>query len=134
VPSRYCRASIHGTFHSHAHAEAGKTDHRWQALLASAAIPELFRAVHIGNGNLLGWPVLAKTRQFVIFMCRRARPNDAKPDEIWVIRINPDRAQGRTHHCLSDITDRRNELAGNLSLNQELFFVEQTNEWLPRAG
>jgi NTE family protein len=30
----------------------------------------------------------------------------------------------------SDIDDRRNELSGNLSLNQELFFVRQTNDWL----
>ena len=32
-----------------------------------------------------------------------------------------------------DITDRRNELAGNLSLNQELFFVNQANEWLDKG-
>ncbi len=57
---------------------------------------------------------------------------DAKPDEIWVIQINPEkrRSEPTTN---SDITDRRNELAGNLSLNQELFFVEQTNDWLRKG-
>jgi len=27
-------------------------------------------------------------------------------------------------------TDRRNELSGNISLNQELGFIEQVNEWV----
>jgi hypothetical protein len=32
------------------------------------------------------------------------------------------------------MTDRRNELAGNLSLNQELYFVRRTNELVRRCG
>jgi hypothetical protein len=32
------------------------------------------------------------------------------------------------------MTDRRNELAGNLSLNQELYFVRRTNELVRRFG
>ncbi len=59
------------------------------------------------------------------------RPNDfgVRIVEIWVVQINPD-TRSAEPTTLSDISDRRNELSGNLSLNQELFFVEQTNEWL----
>jgi NTE family protein len=54
---------------------------------------------------------------------------DDKPDEIWVIRINP---QNRDEEpvSLAMIEDRRNELAGNLSLNQELRFIQKVNEWI----
>ena len=31
---------------------------------------------------------------------------------------------------MSNILDRRNELAGNLSLNQEIYFIEKINEWV----
>jgi NTE family protein len=100
------------------------------ALLASAAIPELFRAVRVGAG--LYWDGLFSQNPPVRGFLAGAIARDAKPDEIWVIQINPDRrrAEPRSSH---DITDRRNELAGNLSLAQELFFVEQTNQWLARG-
>jgi NTE family protein len=31
---------------------------------------------------------------------------------------------------MPDIMDRRNELAGNLSLYQEIYFIEKINEWV----
>ena len=52
---------------------------------------------------------------------------DANPDEIWVIQINPERRDVEPK-SVGEILDRRNELAGNLSLNQELFFIEKINE------
>jgi NTE family protein len=56
---------------------------------------------------------------------------DEKPDEIWVIRINP---QEVDRHCeltgLEEIRDRENDLAGNLSLNQELDHILTVNKWL----
>lgn len=60
---------------------------------------------------------------------------DAKPDEIWVIRINPqelDRRQLLTN--LEGIRDRENDLAGNLSLNQELDHILTMNHWLAEFG
>ncbi len=100
------------------------------ALLASAAIPELFRAVPVGDG--LYWDGLFSQNPPVRGFLAGDIARDEKPDEIWVIQINPDRRRDepRSSH---DITDRRNELAGNLSLAQELFFVEQTNRWLARG-
>lgn len=101
-----------------------------EALLASAAIPELFRAVHLDGG--IYWDGLFSENPPVRGFLAGGQSADAKPDEIWVIQINPEkrRSEPMTN---SDITDRRNELAGNLSLNQELFFVEQTNDWLRKG-
>lgn len=115
-------------FHSH----HGQADKRISvgALLASAAIPELFRAVHLGNG--VYWDGLFSENPPVRDFLAGKQSSEAKPDEIWVIQINPE-TRSSEPKTTSDITDRRNELAGNLSLNQELFFVEQTNDWLRKG-
>jgi hypothetical protein len=62
---------------------------------------------------------------------------DKKPDEIWVVQINPLSAKvekGAGTHAAErlvmsggEIWDLRNALAGNLSLNQEIGFVEAIN-------
>jgi NTE family protein len=60
---------------------------------------------------------------------------DQKPDEIWVIRINPQEFQpGSPHIGLDAIHDRENDLAGNLSLNQELDHILTMNRWIARHG
>jgi len=50
---------------------------------------------------------------------------DAGPDELWVIQINPQQRDTEPT-TLAEIADRRNELAGNLSLYQELAFIEKS--------
>lgn len=96
-------------------------------LLASAAIPTLFRAVQIDNK--LYWDGLFSQnppiREFV------ADPGTVheKPDEIWVIQINPTKSK-REPKSVEEIRDRRNELAGNLSLQQEISFIKTVNTWL----
>jgi NTE family protein len=81
------------------------------AVLASAALPTMFRSVHTGGG--VYWDGLFSQNPPVRDLL------DVGPDEIWVIRINPKElaAEPRT---VAEIADRRNELAGNLSLYQEL--------------
>ncbi|HWB71208.1 MAG TPA: patatin-like phospholipase family protein [Egibacteraceae bacterium] len=74
------------------------------AVVASAAVPNLFRAVRV-DGRLC-WDGLLSQNPPV-----RELP-DARPDEIWVIQINPS-ARGQEPTSLADILDRRNELAGN---------------------
>ncbi len=59
---------------------------------------------------------------------------DNKPDEIWVIRINPQEYHLGPQLGLEDIRDRANALAGNLSLNQELDYVLTVNDWLDKYG
>jgi NTE family protein len=94
-------------------------------VLASAALPTLFRAVHTNGG--VYWDGLFSQNPPV-----RELP-DAKPDEIWVIQIDP---QGRATEpkTMPDIMDRRNELAGNLSLYQEIYFIEKINEWVAEGA
>ena len=90
-------------------------------ILASAALPTLFKAVHTNGG--VYWDGLFSQNPPV-----RELPG-AKPDEIWVIQIDPQTrvAEPKT---MPDILDRRNELAGNLSLYQEIYFIEKVNQWV----
>lgn len=104
------------------------------AVLASAAIPPIFRSVRVGRG--VYWDGLFSqnppTRQLL----------EAQPGEIWVIQINPSRMVPRPRHqvpgdeptSIVDILDRRNALAGNLSLNQELRYIETLNEIVAELG
>lgn len=58
---------------------------------------------------------------------------DEKPDEIWVVRINPQEMNTLTANMsLEVIRDRENDLAGNLSLNQELDHITTVNRWIER--
>jgi len=94
------------------------------AVLASAAIPHLFRAVPVA-GNLY-WDGLFSQNPPVGDLL------DAHPDEIWVIQINPtERLTEPT--SVMEIEDRRNELGGNLSLYQELNFIEQIDRMIERG-
>lgn len=99
-------------------------DEEVSALLASAAIPTLFRAVAIdGTGHWDGlFSQNPPIRQFT-----KGVPAHQKPDEIWVVRINPT-ARNETPRSLTEIVDRRNELSGNLSLEQEKHMIESIND------
>ncbi len=92
-----------------------------ESVLASAAIPNLFRAIHTDGG--VYWDGLFSQNPPVKELL------ETEPDELWVIQVNP-RAQEREPQSLVDIADRRNELAGNLSLYQELGFIEQIDKML----
>lgn len=62
-----------------------------------------------------------------------AETKDEKPDEIWIIRINPQEVY-REFTNPADIHDRINDLAGNMSLNAELDHVMSLNKWLRKHG
>jgi NTE family protein len=98
------------------------------AILASAAVPNLFRAVPTGEGGTC-WDGLFSQNPPV-----RDLPDepDLRPDEIWVVRINPE-ARTEVPVSVPDILDRRNELSGNLSLRQELDFIEKINELIAKG-
>lgn len=95
------------------------------AVLASAAIPGLFEAVEIDGHR--HWDGLLSQNPPVKDLLSVS--GDRTPDELWVIQINP-QARSETPTSISEIGDRRNELAGNISLNQELHIVERVNEWI----
>ena len=104
------------------------------AVLASAAIPPIFRAVRIGRS--VHWDGLFSQNPPVRELL------DAQPDEIWVIQINQSRMTPRPKEpepgneptSVVEILDRRNALAGNLSLNQELRHLEEINELVEELG
>jgi len=75
------------------------------AILASAALPTLFRAVYIGED--VYWDGLFSQNPPIREL------TDANPDEIGVIQIDPERREAEPKSIM-DILDRRNELAGNL--------------------
>jgi NTE family protein len=90
-----------------------------ECLLASAAIPELFRAVHV-PGRGVYWDGLFSQNPPIHVLIEH------ELDEIWVIQINSStcaRVPTETH----EILDRRNALSGNLSMEQELAFIEMLN-------
>jgi NTE family protein len=97
----------------------------YEDVIASAAVPPLFRAVPV-EGRLC-WDGLFATNPPV----RELTDLPERPDEIWVVQINPQH-RAREPRSMRDIVDRRNELAGNLSLGQELYFVDKVNRLLER--
>jgi NTE family protein len=95
-----------------------------ESLLASAAVPDLFPAVTIDGRSY--WDGLFSQNPPIREL------TDYQPDELWLIQVNPS-ARHRLPKTVDDIHDRRHELAGNLSLEQELRFVEKINELLERG-
>jgi NTE family protein len=93
-----------------------------ETILASAAIPTLFRSVRPGDGGTY-WDGLFSQNPPVREL------TDEGPDEIWVVQINPKELETEPRTVL-EIVDRRNELSGNLSLYQELRSIEKVDQLL----
>jgi len=95
-----------------------------ETVLASAAHPLLYEAVELNDH--WHWDGLFSQNPPVKEFLTSERP---KPDELWVVQIEPQTYDG-VPTSLAEITDRRQELSGNISLNQELDFIEKVNEWV----
>jgi NTE family protein len=96
-----------------------------EALLASAAIPNLFPAVWV-DGHAYWDGIFSSNPPVTGFLRKAFMGKHVMPEEIWIIQIN------RVHHSRvpetpSDIFDRRNQLAGNLSLRHELDQIQMVN-------
>ena len=96
-----------------------------KAILASAAVPSLFEAVEI-DGHY-HWDGLFSQNP-PVYDLMHTDP-ERKPDELWVVQINPQTREDEPK-SVDEISDRRNELSGNISLNQELRFIETVNGWI----
>jgi len=90
-----------------------------ECLLASSAIPELFRAVTV-PGRGVYWDGLFSQNPPIHALAYH------HIDELWLIQINPSTC-ARIPTTNHEILDRRNSLAGNLSMEQELGFIETFN-------
>jgi NTE family protein len=95
-----------------------------ETILASAAMPTLFKSVRFAGGTY--WDGLFSQNPPVKEL------TDERPDEIWVIQINPREAEHEPK-TMAEIADRRNELSGNLSLYQELGFIEKIDQMLEQG-
>jgi NTE family protein len=95
------------------------------AVLASAAIPNLFPAVWV-DGHAY-WDGIFSQNPPVMSFLRQVMIGKGKiPNEIWVIQVNRTELES-VPEWPSDIFDRRNHLAGNLSLQHELQMVDLVN-------
>jgi len=95
------------------------------AVLASAAEPGIFNAVEVDGSHY--WDGLfSKNPPVRDFSTSEDIPD---PDEVWLVQINPT-ARSTVPRSPGEITDRRNELSGNTSLEQEVAFIQQVNEWV----
>ena len=99
-------------------------------LLASAAVPELFEAVAV-DGEQYWDGLFAQNPPVANFLS--AESADEKPDEIWILQVNPSRREN-VPTSLPGISNRKSELTGNLALNQELRFIERINELVERGA
>jgi NTE family protein len=114
---------------------------------ASGTLPEVLRAQPIDDlafptgepGRLerrtgYYWDGLYSQNPPVRDVLDAASP-ERKPDEIWVVRINPQEFRPESDTIgLENIRDRANALAGNLSLNGELDHIETINTWIRKYG
>ncbi|WP_435364122.1 patatin-like phospholipase family protein [Haloarchaeobius sp. DYHT-AS-18] len=98
------------------------------AALASAAVPTIFEAVEI-DGRYY-WDGLFSQNPPIRHFTSGVDVS-AKPDEIWIVRVDPKAMDPDTRdvppRSMLDITDRRTELSGNLSLEQEKHTIETVN-------
>jgi NTE family protein len=102
-----------------------------EAVLASAAIPTLFPAVWT-DGHAYWDGIFASNPPVVPFLRKVFMGEHARPDEIWIIQVNRSRRDSVPERP-SDVFDRRNQLAGNLSLQHELELIELVNR-LVKSG
>lgn len=118
-----------------------------EGVAASGTLPEVLPAQVIGNlrfptcdpGRIVTrngyyWDGLY-SRNPPVRDLLDARTKEEKPDEIWIVRINPQEFHPASLNIsLEDIDDRINDLAGNLSLNQELDSIMTINQWIRKYG
>jgi len=96
-----------------------------EAILASAAVPTLFPAVKVGDDYY--WDGLFSDNPPVQELVRaRTVEGHRTPDEVWVIQINPTTCK-KVPTTPGEITDRRNQMIGNISLMQNLEVIELLN-------
>jgi NTE family protein len=115
-----------GTFRTF---DEGTVSH--DAVLASAAVPNLFQAAPVTGPDgttRYYWDGLFSQNPPLGSLFRPTAGRAERADKLWIVQINPQR-EDDIPTDLEAIADRRNELGGNLSVNQELSFIRLLNEW-----
>jgi len=95
-------------------------------LLASCAVPNIFPAVEFDGGAY--WDGLFSDNPPISELAQSRYVGAQNiPNEIWVIKINPT-ASDHVPASADEISDRRNELVGNVSLFQQLDSLSVLND------
>lgn len=103
-----------------------------EAILASAAVPNLFPAVQIGDKFY--WDGLFSDNPPIQELLRpRFVGPEHVPDEVWVIQINPSHTK-TVPTTPAQIVDRRNQMIGNVSFQHSLQLAEMINMILSVGG
>lgn len=105
---------------------------RVEALLASAAIPNLFPAVQV-DGHAYWDGIFASNPPLVAFLRESLTGRNVLPEEIWVIQVNPS-SHDYVPELPAEIFSRRNHLAGNLSMRHELETISILNLLLQQGA
>lgn len=99
-----------------------------ESLLASAAVPTLFPAAHIGDK--VYWDgMFSDNPPTDELLDEKLVGEENLPDEVWIIRINPQKCP-TVPVSPGDISDRRNEMIGNQSLAHDKQKIELINHLL----
>jgi NTE family protein len=104
-----------------------------EKVLASCALPMMFRAVRLGEDGVY-WDGLFSQNPPIRDFMKEFPDAPAKPDEVWLIQVSPQRRE-REPRSISEILNRRGEMSGNLALHQEIDFLNEINgllDYLPR--
>ncbi len=99
---------------------------RLEHILASCAVPTIFPAVEI-DGQAYWDGLFSDNPPVKELILPRTMGEENLPDEIWLIKINPT-ARAQTPVMPAEITDRRNQLEGNISLFHQLGYLEFVND------
>jgi NTE family protein len=124
-------------FRSHRIGKAPASRISSKVVLASSAVPTLFRTVHLcdeeyWDGLFSQNPPLRELPDAVRGQSDGGEPGPP-PDEIWVVLVNPIFRRGEPR-LISDIRDRRNELAANISFQQEVYFIAHMNRLVKKKA
>jgi NTE family protein len=95
------------------------------ALMASAAVPTLFPTAMV-DGHAYWDGIFSANPPIVAFLQKVLMRQARMPEEIWIIQVNPSRYDF-VPESADEIFDRRNHLAGNLSVRHELQLIEMVN-------
>lgn len=91
---------------------------------SSAAIPTVMRGVDIDGAA--HWDGLFSCNPPLYYLPDIHEDSESCPQEIWIVRVNPMEISDRPD-TPREIIDRRNELAGNLSMLQEIHSIRAMN-------
>jgi NTE family protein len=96
-----------------------------ESLLASAGIPNLFPAVWV-DGHAYWDGIFSSNPPVTGFLQKIHMGRELLPEEIWIVQVNPP-GRASIPEKPGDIFDRRNHMAGNLSLQHEIQVIQMIN-------